>query len=234
MNHYFEFKKFTIWQQDCAMKVTEIACIQGAWSPVPYAAKKVLDIGSGTGLLSLMMAQRHTTIQIDALEIDEASYRQSLQNFTNSVYNTRIQAIQGDLKTFTPQQLYDFIIVNPPFFERQLKSPDQLKNIAWHSAQLTLHELVACIEKLLCEKGHFSILIPVQREKEILAISRNSHFFPIQILQIRHSDKHAISHLVIIFSRQQMLCNTELLTMKENGNYSTFFLHLLRDFYLKL
>ncbi|MCC7029833.1 MAG: methyltransferase [Chitinophagaceae bacterium] len=234
MNHFFQFKNFLIQQEYCAMKVTETACIQGAWTPVPAAASRIMDIGSGTGLLSLMLAQRFAEVQIDAVEIDELSYRQSVQNIENSIFKDRISVSHADIKTFNTLQPYDFIICNPPFFENQLKSPLLKKNGAWHSEQLLLHELIACIGKLLSPQGSFSIVLPAIREEEIKSICAKCNFYAERILQIRHTDQHAINHFVFIFCRQQTTCQTELLTVKESGLYTEAFLQMMRAFYLKL
>lgn len=234
MNTFFQFKQFTIHQDQCAMKVTEIACIQGAWTRTPSSAKTVLDIGCGTGLLSLMTAQKYPAIKIDAVEIDETCFKQAKENIENSVFRDQINCIHDDIKNFVPPYEYDFIITNPPFFEQHLKTADKQKNMAWHSDALTLKELLQCIDRLLKAEGSFSILLPSQREDDMLKICINYSFFPTHILQIRHSEKHTVSHQVYIFSRTETVCQKEMFTIKEDGKYTDSFVNLLGEFYLKL
>lgn len=261
MNNYFHFKKFTIQQEHCAMKVTEIACIQGAWTNLPLDVKTVLDIGCGTGLLSLMLTKKYPEVNIDAVEIDEKCFAQAKENIENSIFENQINCINADIKEFKPDHQYDFIITNPPFFEHHLKSADKQKNTAWHSDDLSLKELIECIDRLLQPEGSFSILLPAHREADIVRMCSDFSFLPENILQIRHSEKHPVTHLVFIFSRNEKECpppslvlspttntfvgdNTnkgckkeckeEVFTIKEDGNYTAGFISLLREFYLKL
>ena len=234
MNTYFQFKQFTIHQDKCAMKVTEIACILGAWSTIPPHAKKILDIGCGTGLLSLMMAQQNNTVEIDAVEIAESCVAQAKENIENSIFNQRIHCIQADIQNFYPAHQYDFIISNPPFFEQQLKSSNKLKNIAWHSDALPLQALIETIDRLLKPSGCFSILLPVQRREELLKICLPYSFYLFKNAQLRHSNQHPITHEMCSFSRTPQPLLTEIISIKENGEYSNAIINLLRAFYLKL
>jgi tRNA1Val (adenine37-N6)-methyltransferase len=234
MNHQFQFKQFTIHQKKCAMKVTEIACIQGAWTEIPHRAKRVLDIGCGTGLLSLMLAQRYATIQIDAIEIDSECLTQAIENVEASLFKKRIHCIQGDVLLYYPDDPYDFIIVNPPFFEKDLKSKDARKNLAWHSEALPLHALIRGINRLLHSDGAFCILLPTSRLDTLERLTHLYDFYLNRILRIQHSSEHQCLHMVCIFSKRQSVIQTENVIIKENQMYTTSFVNLMRDYYLKM
>src|SRR5688572_25573553 len=158
MSHsFFQFKQFTIHQDQCTMKVCTDACILGAW----FSAKipeycTVLDIGSGTGLLMMMLAQR-TRSKIYGIEIDLASYKQLKENISQNKWKERLKVFPGDARTYSFPFKYDFIIVNPPFFENDLESESDREQVAKHSKMLTLDELVKVMDENLEPNGSFGI-----------------------------------------------------------------------------
>lgn len=233
----FQCKEFTIHQDLCAMKVTEIACIQGAWTPIPDEVNTILDIGSGTGLLSLMLAQRFPSKEIVALELDEASYQQGKKNISSSKFSRQIHTLLGDVRQFQSAQTFDFIICNPPFFENQLKSPDVIKNLAWHSEELSMQSLVHHIHRLLQPSGRASLLYPYQRLNELKACCKEQGFLVERILFIKHSVKHEIGFFIALLTKAisiQEAMQEEYLVVKENQVYTEKAQLLLRNFYLKL
>ncbi len=234
MNNFFHFKQFTIYQDRCAMKVTEVACIQAAWTCIPAEARRVLDIGCGTGLLSLMIAQKYPAIVIDAVEIDEESFLQAKENCEQSPFHQQIKCIRADIKHFLPDFRYDFIICNPPFFEKQLLSDSRKKNIAWHSTALSGPNLVSCMAKLLHQEGSFSILLPANRIADLIEICARHHFRPEKFLQIKHSETHSVNHTVIIFSRKPHNILTETLIIRKEQHYSDDFKRIMSGYYAKL
>ncbi len=227
----FEFKQFTILQDRCAQKVSEVACIQGAWTNIPDTCKRVLDIGSGTGLLSLMLAQRFDVI-IDAIEVDEETYTQGKENIASSPFKGKINCLLGNVKTFDFKSTYDFIISNPPFFEKQLQTEQNKANIAKHSSQLTLNDLLFVIHNLLHTDGQFSILFPYERKNELEVNCLKYNFYPMNYLILKHSAAHAPKVFIGIFSQQQQVIKEEELIIKSNGEYSERMNELVKDYYL--
>src|SRR5215831_18097201 len=138
-NAFFQFKQFRVDQDRSAMKVTTDACILGASIPVPVYGK-ILDVGAGTGLLSLMMAQR-TQCDIDGVEVDEESYRQAHENFQNSPWSDRLKIVHDDFKKFNPDYKYDLVITNPPFYENSYRSANPALNAAKHNDRLPFKDL---------------------------------------------------------------------------------------------
>ena len=234
MNSYFNFKQFTIHQDRCAQKVSEIACIFGAWINLKPTAASALDIGAGTGLLSLMLAQRYPQLQIDAIEIDPNTFLQLQQNMQSSPFANQLEPILANIKTIQQRTTYDCIVVNPPFHEKQLKSPDAIKNQAWHSAQLSLIDLIASISRLLHPSGNAFILLPKYRLDELEILLHRHQFFIQDILRIKHSSAHEEKILAISFSREKTsLVQTEFV-VKENNQYTAQAKTLLSPYYLKL
>ena len=158
-NSYFQFKQFTVQQDRCAMKVCTDACVFGAWAGSPEAAR-ILDIGTGTGLLSLMAAQRNQVARIDAVEIDSAAAEQARENIANSPFAGRITVHQSPIQCFEPRYLYDTILVNPPFFQSDLRSPDARVNQAHHAESLTFSELLTAVVRFLGVGGTWHVLLP--------------------------------------------------------------------------
>jgi tRNA1Val (adenine37-N6)-methyltransferase len=228
----FQFKQFLILQDHCAQKVSEVACIQGAWTKLNDNCKHVLDIGSGTGLLSLMIAQRYD-ILIDAIEIDEATYHQGKENIDRSPFKHRIQCLLGDIKNFDLKTKYDFVITNPPFFEKQLQGPNDKANLAKHSSQLKLDELLDAIDKVLDDAGGFSILFPFHRKDELEEESKILGYFPISYLIIQHSALHEPKVFIGVFSKRIKVFKQETFIIKENGVYTEAMKGLMRAYYLK-
>ncbi|HAA17064.1 MAG TPA: methyltransferase [Cytophagales bacterium] len=157
-NSYFQFKQFTVHQGQCAMKVTTDACVFGALAEA-IAPQRILDIGTGTGLLSLMLAQRYHA-PIDAVELDEAAAQQASQNFRLSPWSSNLHLHQGAIQEFTPSTSYDLIVTNPPFFGNQLPSQNPEKRNAWHQTTLGSRELAEAISRLLSKEGKGWVLLP--------------------------------------------------------------------------
>jgi tRNA1Val (adenine37-N6)-methyltransferase len=234
-NDYFEFKQFTVWQAGCSQKVSTDACIFGAWT-AKYCVPKnnVLDIGAGTGLLMLMIAQEHQT-EIDGIEIEEECASQMKQNIESSAWSNRLHAINADVKNYPFEKKYDLVISNPPFYENQLRSADTAKNLAWHSSELDLAELTGIAARVLLPQGNFSVIIPYSRKEEALTEGSRHDLATARVLTVRHTLNHPYTRCMIIFSKQNAeLIETDLVIRNEDGSYTEEFRELLAGYYLFL
>jgi tRNA1Val (adenine37-N6)-methyltransferase len=232
-NPYFRFKQFTIHQDRSVMKVCTDSCILGAWTAMRLqGAKRILDIGTGTGLLPLMLAQK-SEARMDAIESDPDSAAQAEENIQQSPWPGRIQLIEGDVRSYSFPESYDFIITNPPFFESDLRSPVEKKNRAKHDQSLTLDELMWVIRSCLVISGAFSILLPFHRTAYFEHLAAASGFFLAEKLIVRQSPAHSPFRSICLFSfkktGQEFI--SELIIKAETGKYSTEFSDLMNEFY---
>jgi tRNA1Val (adenine37-N6)-methyltransferase len=219
------------------MKVCTDACLFGALVADElqnHAAKNILDIGTGTGLLSVMIAQK-TTAVIDAVEIDDAAFNQAEENILQSPWKEKITISHTNILHFKPGKKYDYIISNPPFFESDLKSDDEKKNSAKHDTSLTLTELLNTIDTHLSKEGLFTVLLPCHRSIYFEEESSKLNFYCTKKILIKQTPKHDYFRAILIFSRIKLATVTNEITIKnEAGNYSTKFIELLKDYYLYL
>ncbi|PVD52182.1 methyltransferase [Terrimonas sp.] len=235
-NNYFQFKQFTVYHDQCAMKVCTDACILGAWFAEKIPDKSlVLDIGAGSGLLTLMLAQKNNG-HFHGIEIDLPSFGQLQQNIANSNRHNHILAFNGDACTYSFPTKYNFIITNPPFFEGDLKSPDAQKNLAMHSTALTLEKLTDVIDENLTPDGSFGILIPYHRTEAYISIARAKGFYLSEKLLVKQTPAHNYFRSILHFTRKKTdAVQTHELTIKDNNNtYTEAFTTLLKDYYLYL
>lgn len=220
------------------MKVCTDACLFGAFM-AQYLAKTTIkmiaDIGTGTGLLSLMLAQKNNA-SIHAYEIDNDAAIQAQENFSNSAWSQRLSVIKGNVTALKPITNYDWIICNPPFYEKSLKSPHAVKNIAMHSEQLNLKDLMPICKEYLTPQGKFAVLLPYQRTTTFVAIAHQNNFYLEYKLDIKPSSKHHFFRSICIFSKTPTpTLLDETITIKElNNEYSASFKTLLKDYYLFL
>lgn len=244
-NPYFQFKQFTVFHDKSAMKVTTDSCLFGAWCADLYALQsassimhkdnqQLLDIGTGTGLLSLMMAQKNN-ILIDAVEIVQATAVQAGENFSASPWSDRLHIIQTDIIDFAPDYKYDVILSNPPFYEQELTSGKLAKDIAHHSVHLTLKQLILSIKNNLDSNGCFFLLLPYKRMLEAERLLEESQLHVNNKTVVHQSVKHPPFRVMFMGSNNCNGYSTSSLPIKnEDGSYSTYFTNLLKDYYLKL
>ncbi len=236
-NQYFRFKEFTVWQDRCAMKVTTDACIQAAWTPVMPHVKTVLDIGAGTGLLSLMLAQRCEGINIDAIEVDHAAAVQAKENVEGSPWGDRINVLEGDACGYAFDRKYDLIITNPPFFINSLVSEDERKNRARHTGSLSQQDIIDIAAANLNKDGHLSILLPYPEYLLFASLIKAFGWAESGRLLVSHKIDSPVNRVVALFSRGGVPCtnNEETLVIKDvDGQYTAAFTALLHPFYLYL
>ena len=238
-NNYFQFKKFIIQQEKCSMKVCTDSCLFGAWvadkiEKENIKPKNILDIGTGTGLLSLMLAQK-TNAQIDAVEIDENSFEQSTENAKASPWNNQIKIFHADIKKWNAPLKYDLIISNPPFYENDLLPEDGRKNVSKHNAALSLEELIVIAKNLLTEDGCFAVLLPWHRTKSFENAASAESLFIKEKIEIRQTAKHNYFRTMLILQKQKTAMQKSELAIKDNSNeYTKEFIELLKDYYLYL
>lgn len=237
-NSYFKFKEFTVHQDQSAMKVCTDACLFGAWVVRNFSlndAKNILDIGTGTGLLSLMMAQ-HSKAKIEAVEIDELAANQAKDNFNRSPWKEQFQVHTCSIVDFVKshEKWYDLIISNPPFFDNQLKSIDPQRNLAMHSAHLTLFELADCLVKLLKEEGTAAILLPWNRSAEWKNIAKEAGLYITHETAVKQTIDHACFRTMILMKKSASQTMLKEIFIKDHLKYSKDFNDLLSPFYLAL
>jgi len=236
-NSYFRFKQFTVHQDQCAMKVCTDACILGAWfADKAPAYARVLDIGSGTGLLMLMLAQKHKG-EIRGIEIDLAAFRQLKDNIDKSPWRHLSKVYPGDVRSFSFPEKFDFIISNPPFYENDLPASSPTANLARHSKELTLSELLEAIDTNLSHAGSFGVLLPYHRTAWFEEQAAIGYGFALkEKLLVRQTPRHDFFRSVLHFSRQKdnFIPTTELSIQDNAGGYIEDFIELMKDYYLTL
>jgi tRNA1Val (adenine37-N6)-methyltransferase len=235
-NPYFQFKQFTIYQDQCAMKVCTDASILGAWfAEKTPSCSLVLDIGSGTGLLMLMLAQKHKG-QIQGIELDLAAFKQLKQNITQSKWKEDLKVFPGDVRSYSFPYKFDFIITNPPFFEGDLVAASESANLAKHSKELTLAELLTVIGTNLESAGSFGILLPYYRVDYFIELAGSRQFYLQEKLLVRQTPRHGFFRGILHFSRKKesFVPASELCIKNEAGVYTEEFVELMKDYYLYL
>jgi tRNA1Val (adenine37-N6)-methyltransferase len=225
------------------MKVCTDSCLFGAWTAhkisqdIPcgkeyITAKKILDIGTGTGLLALMIAQK-SRAEIHGVEIEKNAFEQTKENFEASPWAGRLKAFHSDVKVFNSADKYDLIISNPPFFENDLKSNVHHKNLAKHHDGLLLKDLLFSIENHLSEQGNFALLLPFHRDEEMGLLAKNAGFFLAEKLLVKQTPKHDYFRVMHFYTKEKEEVKTnEIIIKNENNIYSEKFHFLLRDYYL--
>ena len=228
------------------MKVTTDACLFGAWvanksgvrSWESGVRQQVLDIGTGTGLLSLMLAQQNPASVIEAIEIDQEAYEQAKENITNSPWAEKINVIKSDIKEFQPLQQYDVIISNPPFYENELKSDSSKKNKAHHDEALLLDDLLVIIKQNLKPTGRFYLLLPYKRNNEIVSMVVKNKLAIANKTLVKQSTQHGYFRILLsgkhAENNKEDFITNEIAIRDKDEKYTPEFINLLKDYYLYL
>ncbi len=237
-NTWFQFKQFTVQQEHAAMKVCTDACLFGAWvahhlAHTTTAATGILDIGTGTGLLSLMVAQK-TQALINAVEIDAAAAQQAAANFEASPWKEQLTVHQTAIQQFNNTHPYNFILSNPPFFENDLKSADNKRNLALHSEALSLENLLQEIQNRLTPGGRFAILLPRHRSNYFESLCNTKGFYTVENISVRQTPNHTPFRSMLLFATTEQATIQQEIIIKENNAYTAAFTALLKDYYLFL
>jgi len=240
-NPYFQCKQFIVHQEHTAMKVCTDACLFGAWAATDVQiqnAKKILDIGSGTGLLSLMLAQQ-SAAHITAIEIEEGALKQTKANFDLSPWKERLEVFQTSIQDYAStnvQPLFDCIITNPPFYEGDLNSPDNAKNLAAHSTGLSWDDLVKSVDRLLQENGAWYVLVPTLRAYTMQKLALNYGLQLSEECLMYNDAKHLPIRAMLKFVKQKnvVIQRNKIIIKNADQSYTIDFINYLKEYYLHL
>ena len=234
----FSFKKFSVQQDKTAMKVGTDGVLLGAWTPINHNPNSILDFGAGTGIIALMLAQRTSAEQIDALEIDEGAYEQATDNFENSPWSDRLFCYHAGLDEFIedPEDEYDLIVCNPPFYTEDYKTDNEQRDLARFSDAMPFEELIEAADLLLSENGIFSVIIPYKEEEKFVALANEFELYPIKITRVKGTPTSETKRSLVAFSRnkQDHFPIDELIIETARHIYTEEYIELTKDFYLKM
>ena len=233
----FTFKQFKVNQDRCAMKIGTDGVLLGAWTPLINNPYNVLDIGAGTGILSLMLSQRSNAEQIDAIEIDEDAYEQCVENFEASPWGDKLFCFHAGLDEFVdePEDEYDLIISNPPFYTDDYKSENTSRDLARFEDALPFEELIEAAALLLSDNGIFSVIIPYKEEERFVSMCKELDLFPIKITRVKGTPTSETKRSLLAFCRmEQTPLIDELVIEISRHNYTPEYIELTKDFYLKM
>jgi len=234
-NPFFEFKQFTVRHDRSALKVCTEACILGAYTDVSNI-QTALDIGTGTGLLALMLAQRNNSLRIDAVEIDVESYHQAQENIIQSPFAQQIEVHAGAIQQWAPvnNTRYDLIISNPPFFTSHLRSKNETRNRALHTDTLSLEDLAYSVDKLLDPNGRFVILLPAYQTHLFTVQASKFGLYPVLQLHVYQKLNQPVFRLISTFRKVKSALVVEEMTIYDEDNiYSSAFSQLLSAYYIR-
>ena len=233
----FTFKQFQVNQDRCAMKIGTDGVLLGAWTPLINNPFNILDIGAGTGILSLMLAQRSNAEQIDAIEIDEDAYEQCVENFEASPWGDKLFCFHAGLDEFVdePEDEYDLIISNPPFYTDDYKSDNTSRDLARFEDALPFEELIEAAALLLSDNGIFSVIIPFKEEERFVSMCKELDLFPLKITRVKGTPTSEIKRSLLAFCRmEQTPLIDELIIEISRHNYTPEYIELTKEFYLKM
>jgi tRNA1Val (adenine37-N6)-methyltransferase len=239
MNKPFKFKQFTVEQDRTAMKIGTDGVLLGAWAALDHDPQSILDIGTGTGIIALMLAQRSYAELIDALEIDEDAYEQAVENFENSDWGDRLFCYHAAFDEFVDEMQdedkYDLIISNPPFYSSEYSSGDARRDQARFAAALPFEELLHGVSLLLSKNGRANIIVPFTEEEAFLKLAANHQLFPRRILHVKGTPESEIKRsLLELAFNKAMPERTELVIETARHQYTPEYTELVKDFYLKM
>jgi tRNA1Val (adenine37-N6)-methyltransferase len=236
---FFQFKQFTIRQDYCTMKVGTDGVLLGAWVNIgaEQAPQRLLDVGCGTGLVAIMLAQRAPLAQVDAVEIEELAYRQAMQNAVDSGWKSRLHFFHRDfneLAQYTDAR-YDLIVSNPPYFKRSLLSPDEKRNAARHANELTHEDLISGSIRLLAKQGRLAVVLPYVEGNVFIALAAKAGLYCIRKLNVSTKKGKPVKRLLLELSQEKKALDEQNLYIENNllNSYTDEYKELTKDFYLR-
>lgn len=233
-NSYFRFKQFTLLHDKCAMKVGTDGVLLGAWA-MPPREGRILDIGTGCGLIALMLAQK-CNAQITGIEIDLQAVEQARENVQQSPWKNNVEVVHSTLQKFsckTPHS-YDLIISNPPFFSHSLSAPDKNRTNARHQTELTIDTILSEASRLLNPKGCFCLIYPADKEYELLLMASVHHLYPNRIMHVQPTPQHPPKRVLVEFKKKKSTPVVEHLAIEAGARhkYTEEYKKLTQDYYL--
>lgn len=235
-NPYFEFKQFTVYHERCAMKVGTDGVLLGAWTNIGDTPT-VLDIGAGSGLVSLMLAQRAPFAQISSIEIDEDAAMQANGNYKKSHFQNILSCENISLQDFVQKDFrkFDVIVSNPPFFSKSLKSPNEQRTKARHSDSLPIDELIGFSVTLLSKKGKLNLIYPSSDKDYLIDLAKQNELFVTRITNVYPTPNSKSKRVLLEFSKEESASEiSDLIIENSRHEYSLPFIEMVKDFYLKL
>ena len=219
------------------MKIGTDGVLLGAWTSIKNNPDSILDIGTGTGIIALQLAQRSNALTIDAIEIDDNAYEQAVENFENSKWGDRLFCYHASLDGFTNEidDKYDLIIANPPFYSDQFETQNIARNKARFTSSLSFNSLIISASKLLTNNGIFSVIIPYKEEQNFITIAAENKLFPIRICRVKGNPSSEIKRSLLEFSfEKNNPITTNLIIEINRHEYTENYTDLVKDFYLKM
>ncbi len=233
-NNYFQFQQFTVFQEKAAMKVGTDGVLLGAWADVS-GCRRVLDVGTGTGLIALMIAQRSDAV-VDAVEVDKGAFEDACYNVKQSSWAERITVYHDYFQEYLSKttESYDLIVSNPPFFENALKAPDISRSTARHTDQLSFETLLTGSKNLLQPGGCLAVILPTERGDQFMQLGQKVGFFIRRVTSVYSKPGKAIHRMLIELALKPVeVIAEELIIESGNGAYSPQYKKLTAEFYLK-
>ncbi len=244
MTKPFKFKQFEIYQDRCAMKIGTDGVLLGAWTEIGNTTYNILDIGSGTGVIALMLAQRSSADNIEAIELEGDAFEQCAENFENSPWGDRLFCFHAGFDEFVDEyteealdesERYDLIVSNPPFYKEEVASGDPTRDSARQQTSLPFDELLEGVSKLLSENGSFSTIIPFKEESQFLDLAAKNKLYPFRITRVKGTPTSETKRSLLQFSfTERNVDMNELIIEKERHQYTDDYIALTQDFYLKM
>lgn len=235
MSQPFRFKQFSVNDDRCGQKVGTDSIVLGCWATA-NTPTRILDIGTGCGLLALMLAQRFPNATITGVEFDSLACEQAEANFRQCPWAHRLTSANIDAKNFTSVNSFDLIVCNPPYFEASLKSDNTARSAARHDDQLTLADLVIAAATHLDRQGKFCVVLPIDRADELIEIAATAQLFLTERCDVRPMPKVALKRSLLAFGWQKSVTpvSNELVLEEARHQYSAGYVELARDFLLKM
>lgn len=236
----FQFKQFSVQQDRCAMKIGTDGVLLGAWCSIDAEPETILDVGTGTGVIAMQLAQRSMAEVIDAVEIDSNAYEQAVENFENSDWGDRLFCYHSSFvdlvsELVEEEETYDLIVANPPFYTDDYETKDAIRNKARFTSSLSFDSLLSGVRAILSETGIFSVVIPCKEEEKFIQLASNLDLHLVRRCRVRGTSNTEFKRSLLEFSQQKNAVQEESLTIEIDRHlYTEEYMNLVKDFYLNM